>query len=430
MELKEDWLSLRSWMENHHPNLYLYTSKSVIDSVFDAVEGSLTQPMTVIQFYNRISTIQPYVKDGHNILLPSEKYQAYCNDHALYFPLTVAWLEGNMVVTQNQSDEPILIPGTIIQRLNGRPTDSLFDDMVDRLMRDGNNLNYPEYMVPNYFRTFYGFFFGFPEMHELTVKLPDGTVRNMRLKALPLDTIKHRRKTIIPKRYDRLDYDKAIFWSTEPNSELAVLNIRTWHPDQLKKQYKQSFKKEIDDCIETLNAQKTAALVIDLRGNQGGEADYGIYLAKRLLNEPFTYFDDVKKLNKRQELVETSRGLTRTYKPIKNRYRGKVVLLVDGGSYSNTAIFAALLKKHKRATIAGTETGGSRVILAGGGAYFKSPNTQVQVLKATHRMIINKQQAITGSGVQPDLVFKPTPEQVINNKDVLWEDVLLMLIEK
>lgn len=183
MELKEDWRALRSWMENHHPNLYVYTSKSVLDSVFDAVNASLTQQMTVDQFYNRISTIQPYVKDGHNILLPSEKYQAYCNQHALYFPLTVAWLEGNMVVTQNQSDEPTLTPGTILQELNGRPADALFDDMVGRLMRDGDNLRYPEYLAQNYFRTFYGFFFGFSKTHDLTVKLPDGTVRELRLKA-------------------------------------------------------------------------------------------------------------------------------------------------------------------------------------------------------------------------------------------------------
>ncbi len=429
-ELQEDWSALRTWMENHHPNLYLYTPKTVIDSVFDAVAASLTTPMTADRFYKTVCAIQPYVRDGHNVLLPSKQYMEHCYAHAPYFPLTVAWLDGNLVIIQNLSDEPSLTPGTVIQQLNGRQADAVFNDMVGRLMRDGDNLHYPEYLAQAYFRSFYGFFNGFPETHELTVTLPGGSVRHIRLKALPLDTLQQRRRTIQPRRYDRLEHDKAVFWVMEPNSNLGVLSIRTWHKDQLKNQYKQSFKKEIDACIKTLNDRRTEALIIDLRGNQGGEALNGIYLAQRLLDEPFTYVDEVKTFNRQHKLVKTYRKLTRTYKPVKERFQGKIAVLVDGGSYSNSALFAALMQKHKRAVIAGSETGGSRVILAGGSKYFAAPNTQMQVLKATNRYVITTGEAATGQGVQPDVVFKPSPEQVIRNSDVLLEDILLMFLEK
>jgi C-terminal processing protease CtpA/Prc len=88
------------------------------------------------------------------------------------------------------------------------------------------------------------------------------------------------------------------------------------------------------------------------------------------------------------------------------------------------------MQKHNRALIAGTETGGSRVLLAGGNNYFEAPNTQLQVLKATNRYVINTKEAATGQGVQPDLLSKAKPEHVINNTDVVLEDIIMMFLEK
>jgi len=70
-DLKADLRYLKTKLENNHPNLYLYTSKSTIDKVFDSLENSIIKPITELEFYKHITIISSIIKDGHTIILPS-----------------------------------------------------------------------------------------------------------------------------------------------------------------------------------------------------------------------------------------------------------------------------------------------------------------------------------------------------------------------
>lgn len=50
-QLQEDFLFLRHKLEANKVNLYLYNSKKIIDSVFDAFYAGITKPMTATGFY-------------------------------------------------------------------------------------------------------------------------------------------------------------------------------------------------------------------------------------------------------------------------------------------------------------------------------------------------------------------------------------------
>lgn len=89
------------------------------------------------------------------------------------------------------------------------------------------------------------------------------------------------------------------------------------------------------------------ALVVDLRGNPGGDAEAALEVAGDFLPKGATLavFDD---------------GEERT--PIKNRVTGsagaKLVLLVDGATASSAEVLVACLKHHGRAVIVGARTYG------------------------------------------------------------------------
>jgi C-terminal processing protease CtpA/Prc len=119
--------------------------------------------------------------------------------------------------------------------------------------------------------------------------------------------------------------------------------------------------------------------------------------------------------------------LTRTWRPAGYTYKGKVYLLINGGSFSNSGIFASLIQEHKRGLIVGTETGGNNVILCGGENYYILPNSRIHVFKATHQMIIATNKTNTGRGVQPDINIETNLQDILLQKDVVMESVLKLI---
>ena len=130
-----------------------------------------------------------------------------------------------------------------------------------------------------------------------------------------------------------------------------------------------------------MNESGTKSLILDLRDNGGGEDELGKLLLSYLLDEPFKYYDDLV-INARQftfqkytdhteplpaDLLEVQpNGKYRMVKhpnwgmqqPSKPAFHGKVLILINGGSFSTTSEFLSHAHFHKRATFIGEESGG------------------------------------------------------------------------
>jgi carboxyl-terminal processing protease len=95
------------------------------------------------------------------------------------------------------------------------------------------------------------------------------------------------------------------------------------------------------------------ALIIDLRGNPGGTFPVRKAIASQLVGE--------EKLFMRYQLRE---GMEDVYlDPVSNAYQGEVVLLVDELSKSSSEEFAGSLQALGRATIIGSQTPGSCLVM-------------------------------------------------------------------
>ena len=126
----------------------------------------------------------------------------------------------------------------------------------------------------------------------------------------------------------------------------------------------------------------TRALILDLRGNGGGVDEYGALLVSYFLERPFRYFDHIHLTTIAPSFAT---WLPRTFdelragtepgpnggfrvtaalhpgvgeqRPASHPFPVKVVVLIDGGSFSTTADVAAQLRSRERATFVGEETG-------------------------------------------------------------------------
>ncbi len=269
--------------------------------------------------------------------------------------------------------------------------------------------------------------YGFPDAHTVEIAHQSGERHTYTLDALPLDTLGARRARIRQSFNQHLNAAEGISWRFDAETNLAVLDVRSWSNDLLLENYGQKFKPEIDRFLAELRVSGAHHLIIDLRGNQGGEGRNGIRLARHLLDHPFVYFPDVLAYNRKGALVSQGGFLTRTNKPARDPFSGSIHILVDGGSFSNSPSFCAVLRTAGRATIVGTETGGNHAVLAGGKGYGTLPFTRLQLLDATHRMITAGRSPNEGRGLYPDHIVTPTTEDLISGKDGVMETAIRLV---
>lgn len=165
---------------------------------------------------------------------------------------------------------------------------------------------------------------------------------------------------------------------------------------------------------------QTDGLIIDLRGNGGGNSGYADHIARYLIDRP----------------IATDRWITRVYNPafaswgLKEEtysaqqdsmmpldgikpYLKPVVLLTDRGTFSAAEDFTALLKSAGRITQIGTATGGStgngvRASLTGNG--------QIMANICSKHDVAPDGTEFVGIGLIPDVVIEESAESYFDTK--------------
>lgn len=141
--------------------------------------------------------------------------------------------------------------------------------------------------------------------------------------------------------------------------------------------------------IQTLEAAGLGVLILDLRGNPGGELDASVRLAGDFLDEG-AVIARITAADGDETVLEAPAGST---------YPFPLVVLVDGGTASAAEVFAGSLQAHGRAVIVGEETYGKGVVqrvMPGAGG-------QGAVYATVARWAPRGGEGIDGVGVQPDV---------------------------
>lgn len=109
--------------------------------------------------------------------------------------------------------------------------------------------------------------------------------------------------------------------------------------------------KQFQEALQAIKTENAQGMILDLRGNPGGNLDTVIEIADMLLDEGMiVYIED--KSGSRQEYYAKD-GMD---------WELPIVVLVDGNSASASEVLSGALKDHERATLVGTTTFGKGIV--------------------------------------------------------------------
>ena len=467
VETQRDFDFMRAALEEGHAGLYRYTPKAEMDAVFDAQRALLIRPMTRIEFLGIVSETLSRIRCGHTGFLPDDQILASLSTARL-FPLQVR-IEGQRIIVliNDTPDNTSIRPGMEILAINGESSDHLLSRLLTKIWGDGDIATGKRAGLQEHFAFFYWLFAS--QTVDFLVKAKDsaGTLVSAKLAGV-------------------LDSDRAGD-KNSANSEIRsqLKNIEWTHEDFAIRFFNGNaiaevrvgsfngtgFPTWIETTFRSLQEKGTRALILDLRGNDGGEDTYGAMLVAYLTNKTFNYLDriNIKTIHpsfapdlkwyypplnaehvsrpvpssaerghlRPEDIVPnpagggylaTSRlhpGLAEQA-PGKYPFLGRTFVLMDGGTFSTAADFCAVAHHLKIATFIGQESGG--------GYYGNNSGTEQVLVLPTSKLMVRIPMyeywnAVHGSvakrrGTPPDYDIEPRVEDLIQGSDKVLDRAL------
>jgi hypothetical protein len=377
-QAQADFDQLRAALEEAHGALYRHTAKPDLARTFDALRTRLNAPVTQRTLIAVIAEMIAAVGDGH-AHLELDKTTSDALSRAALFPLQVA-LEGErLVVVRNYSATDTTIrPGMLLVAVDGHSTNDILRRIMPALPADGVIETGKRARIASSFGEQYWLFVSPSAEFTVTARDASGRVVTTRLAGIPRKERAAERNPVNARvlagesALRRPDEVVALRWLDD---KIAHLRIRWFDGDD--------FTRAIDSVFAAMREKDTRALILDLRGNPGGVDELGAMLVSRLVTAPFRYFDRIHLASVRPSfntwLPGTSERLAAgvlpdpaggylvtpalhpgvaEQQPARTPFRGRVVVLIDGGTFSTAADVAAVLRHLNRATFVGEETGG------------------------------------------------------------------------
>jgi hypothetical protein len=433
-ELTTDINFLQTQLFEKHSGLDTYASLEEINITLNQMKATLPDSMSAIQFYGHISPILSTIKDGHTMLLPPSVYLEKSNTDSLFLPLRMFNSGDKLYVELNYLPEDKIPNGSEIISINGVPAAVILNTMLNGMMRDGHNDAYARWALNWWFAEYFSYWYDHPAKYQIQFINPEGVLQNVIIDGATKEAYNEYRAKRYPNRSFTRTYDHkpgtAVVFTLDTIHSIAIMKIKDWDEAVLKNTYHQKLRKTIDSCFDSIFLFHIQHLVIDIRDNQGGSLVNSKHVLSYLLNTSFDLVDNYYKVSNpaldagNSRYKKTSGENSKSNKIRKEIYTGKVYVLTNGGSFSNSGLFASTLKRNNRALFIGEETGGSIYSLNANTKSLTLPNTQIQFELTTKRFAINESIPNAGRGIIPDYIVHPIITDLVEGRDVILEKAL------
>ena len=466
--LMKDYKLLETAILEVHPGTYRYNSKEEILESLAELKAKFQQPLTHGEAYLAMSKVTAKIKCDHTKVgfnNQNKTINSVIHRQQDKLPFTFKWIDNQMVVIYNASDNDELKRGTEILSINGVSVLDIQKTLFSYIAADGatNKTRLARMEIDGYdfrynaFDVFYPLLF---PINESQVELAIKHFGESQVKKIVVKTqTREERSKILGQRNTAFPQTRDDLWSfniTDDNIGILTVNsfgLNGW------KRLTIDYKAFLEEIFTQLKTEKVKDLVIDIRENNGGSDEmkhvlFSYLNVKNKVNiselrvgkSRYTEFPESLKphvqtwgdnphwYNMNPDEVDTKNGYYLFYenskkerrKCKKNRFKGNVYLLTSP-SNTSLAFYTALdFQLQELGTIVGQETGGNLRDINGGQILFlRLPNSEIEIDFPIIGGFTIAEQA--NQGVQPNIVVKSTLEDIYKGIDTEMEVVLKLI---
>ena len=472
-QLKSDVDFTYTKLQNLHPNLYWYIDKLALDFKFDSIKSTIDHPITPLAFYKKLSPIVAAVRQGHTFLYPASMQMTKKETKALvkkgtgpFSQFDFDFFDNKLYVVNNKSYDKNIQAGSEVIAVNGTKPFNLIQEYNRYYSSDGYNITLKTTTSGKRFTSYFTVQNGIKDSLTYTLKY-NNIIKLVTIKRYKEDSIKKqepkprkrmtaldRKKSRVTRRKKRVsgynadlkNYNRNLNF-IEKDSSVAIMKIRSFNKGDFGPFYKESFRK--------IDNYKAKTLILDLRDNGGGRLNEIVDLYSYLADSTFMFLDKSEVVSK-SSLMEGAyfnggsfaiKILKAIYAPLvysyllftvhkdgtaknwyashtrlhqlsSNAFKGKIYVMINGGSFSASSLISSNLKKSKRVTFVGEETGGAfNGTVAGFMPVVELPHSELKIRIGLMMMAPHHKTEIKGRGIFPDKEINPTLEDRLQDYD-------------
>lgn len=404
--VQDDFEYMRDLIFMYHPKTF--TDMTEFAQIANSQYALLTDSMTFLDFYRVVGRVTSSVRCGHTRIWPPEEVEIFWHDNGHYLPLDIRVLDDRLYVYKTLTDSIFIKSGAEILTINGDSATAIIDKIKNHLYTDGSNDTYKYYLINHSgddFKILYMRFVDNSGQYVLTLReLDQAQIKEKTIRGFS-------RREIWKYTLENDVYPDSSLIITDYHEDYAYLRIRFFDfYDNL-----DYFKVQMDLFFTQVADRQMQNLILDLRGNDGGDPHSSAYLLRYLINKPIQYFAGGS--------AYLYGELKKRFYPHDNVYTGDLYVLVDGGCYSTTGHFLSHLKEHNIGIFIGEETGGT-YICHGGYEEVQLKHTGIGMLLPRTAYETDVRSLPPGEGIPPNYEIHPTISDLMKSRDpVLYKAI-------
>lgn len=385
-----------------------FADKAELAGFIELQRAKLRDGMTELDFYRILTPIVVKVRCGHTGIFLSPAAEKHLKASQAYLPILVRIVNDRLhVLSSLRAGNP---PGASeITAINGHPARDMIRTLMDDITADGANLSRKLYVASRVFNDLYTLFIDqSPDFRIEYLDARKGSAGAVDLRGISKTELE-RQASGAGFPYGLPEAGPSFSFSAD-RPAAAVLSVRTFFFPMGRAEY----EKFVDQSFDRMRETDAKALILDLRGNWGGDPEASSYLLARLIREPTPYF------SKGTPWYEP---LTRRLPPAPNAFSGTLIVLTDGACFSSTGHFCSLLRFHGLGTFVGEETGASWTATDGSRDY-PLGRTGMRLRSSTSAFRTAVSGFPLGQGIAPDEEVTPGIDDLIAGRDLVMERAL------
>ena len=423
----DDLAYLHDSLAEAHYDAFAYVTREELAAVHARVRESVTEEtFSLLEATNTLQRLITAIDNGHTeISFPGGAYREYAYAGGTVFPLEVALEDGKALVRKNFSTDEGVAIGAELVSIDGEPLDDVLARLSPHISAERpyfRNAKIELYSLPRLYWQVYG------QRDEFSVEIrTDDTMRKYVLPAVSLiDGYEMKRTEVVDARMTLTFIDSV-----------AYLDPGPFGGDE------NAYRAFIDDAFGQILERGAATLIIDLRNNPGGNDSFSDYLVSYIADEPFRWYSTFSLKTSRLLKAHTRANgdpasayskaiLARedgevfdyefdpyTPQPEKNRFIGRVYVLINRQSHSQAAVTAAQIQDYGFGTLVGEETGEYPSLYASQFQY-RLPNTGIEV-KVSKGRIVRVSGSEKQEGVIPEIAIR---DRLLDDTDEILDGLL------